>query len=255
MTLERVIISAPFGNYLTFPGVTSTLGSFTRAKRGGVPRRIWRMLTTVRYYRRPQSWINRLGLPNPGIDAIRARRLPVEGKIISLYGFNKADWNALIFAACHYSHLELNLSCPNVEHTQVVEDVLATVSLFPRDVFIAKLPPLDWFALANPLYDAGIRTFHLCNTIQTPGGGLSGKVLKQYSLWAIREFRQKWGTKVRLIGGGGITSCLDIADYFKAGADHIALGSTLLNPFNHDKIPLFAAVAWDYQHASPTVHL
>jgi dihydroorotate dehydrogenase len=169
--------------------------------------------------------------------------------IVSIHGFCAEDWSYLYYSICHFQWIELNLSCPNVglyNYQKLLKDVFPITEYRPMDL-IAKLPPLDWFALAEPLYTMGIRYFHLCNTIQTPGGGLSGKVLKQYSLWAIKEFRQKWGDTIKIIGGGGITNTDDIYDYMEAGADHIALGSMLFNPMNHSKIPIFIENVKEYK--------
>lgn len=91
--------------------------------------------------------------------------------------------------------------------------------------------------MGKSLYDQGIRYFHLCNTLPTPKGGMSGKVLKPYSLQAIEEFR-KW-KDVKLIGGGGITSLKDVEDYIQAGADHVSVASMLFNPLNWLKLKNF----------------
>jgi len=66
--LRPLIVSAPFGNYIQPAGCTATLGTFTALRRGGVINRAWRVLLTVRYYRRMKAWVNRIGLRNPGID-------------------------------------------------------------------------------------------------------------------------------------------------------------------------------------------
>ena len=68
--VKRLIISAPFGNYLQPEGTTPTLGTFTLARRPG---RIQRIIRTVRWYPRIGAWVNRIGLRNPGIDWLAAR--------------------------------------------------------------------------------------------------------------------------------------------------------------------------------------
>jgi dihydroorotate dehydrogenase len=242
--MERVIISAPFGNYLTFPGCTSTIGTFTAEQRRG---RWWKVATTLRYNWRQQSWINKLGLRNPGIASLYWGEAS-EG-LVSIHGFTMAEWMKLAVGcvAIAVSGIELNLSCPNVADSLLP---LATVDYLRQNTagncqLVAKLAPVDWMKFAVPLKRAGVHTFHLCNTIPTPGGGISGKPLKQYSLWAIREFRQKWGSDVTLIGGGGITNEDDVRDYKQAGADHIALGSCLFNPMNWFKVKRFVEIMND----------
>lgn len=238
--IEKLIIGAPFGNYLKFPGATPTLGTFTLKRRGGMAYRLWRCLRTLRYSRRMQAWINKLGLPNPGIDSVQFG--DYYDKIISVFGFNKNEWDTLAsrLSLLNIGAVELNLSCPNISHSTLAQDVKqATLMLSTTTEVIAKLPPVRWMELAKPLFDIGVRWFHCCNTIPTPGGGISGKPLKQYSLWATEEIKDRWGTQVKVTSGGGISRVKDIMDYEKAGADHFAVGSLLLNPFRWRKIKVF----------------
>lgn len=227
------------GNWLRYPEATSTLGTYTLHNRGSLWYRAWRCLLTLRYYWRARSWINKLGLPNPGLHALPPPTTSVDytDKIISIYGFNRYEWcelATLIGDVYKPLAVELNLSCPNVDHIVFLTDVMAAIDILIayKVKIIAKLSPLRWMATAKPLYDYGIRSFHGCNTIQTPGGGFSGKVLKQYSLWCVDDLRQRWGSDIEIIGGGGITSPTDVADYIKAGADRVAICSMLLNPFS-----------------------
>lgn len=178
-------------------------------------------------------------MPNPGINSLAYA--DADDKIISIYGFNEPEWIYLADHACIAVNplaVEFNLSCPNVSHRQTISDVTRAIKIAQDHGkrVIAKLPPVRWLDLGVPLFDLGVRYFHLCNTIATPGGGLSGKVLKQYSLWAIDDFRCKWGDQVQLIGGGGITSVEDIQEYINAGADHVAIASVLINPLNWHKV-------------------
>ncbi len=243
MDLKPIIISAPFGNWFNYPGATSTLGTFTLEYRGGLVYRLWRILRTLRYDRYMKGWVNRLGLPNPGIDSLcYGESYPpyCSGQnIISIHGFNKEEWESLITRLKYYrDYVELNLSCPNVGHTPGITDVQHAIMLARvyTDRLIAKLPPVRWMELAIPLYDTGIRIFHCCNTFPTPSGGLSGKTLKRLSLNAVEDIKSKWGDNVTVIGGGGVTHIEDYRDYKNAGADHVAIASVLLNPFNWCRI-------------------
>ena len=117
MSPPRLIVSAPFGNYVQPDGVTATLGTFTANARGG---RVWRILKTVRYYRRLRAWVNKLGLRNPGMPWLVARveagKIDVKDKLVSIHGFADEDWDKLL-GACHAMRplaIELNMSCPNV---------------------------------------------------------------------------------------------------------------------------------------------
>src|SRR5580704_13425288 len=115
--MNKVIIGAPFGNYFNFPNTTNTLGTFTEASRGGFFTRVRKVLQTVRYNRRQQSWINKLGLPNPGIYGVFKRDYNENREnIISIRGFSKLEWSRLVNNAYMYGAyaIELNISCPNV---------------------------------------------------------------------------------------------------------------------------------------------
>lgn len=243
---KKLIVSAPFGNWLNFPGATSTLGTFTLHNRGGMLYRLWRCLLTLRPRPGLGAWTNRLGLPNPGIAS-----LPVDGdygdKIISIYGFNRDEWREVAYQAAARKPLavELNLSCPNVDHAVFLGDaaMAAHVLIQNKILVIAKLPPINPLASAKIMGDCGVGVFHACNTIPTLAGGMSGKPLKQLSLWAVRDIRQWWGSVATVIGGGGITTPDDIREYHRAGADHVAIGSMLLNPFNWRKVPALIEAA------------
>jgi dihydroorotate dehydrogenase len=249
--IEPLVISAPFGNWFRAKGATPTLGTYTLHKRAGFLNRWWRILSTVRYYPRIQSWKNKLGLPSPGIESLYQwgdYRLQAcrKNTILSIHGFSREEWELLIqhAASLGFEQIELNLSCPNVSAIAIQEACQAASCALSRKEFkvvIAKLAPLRWLTWVDALFRAGVRTFHLCNTIPTPGGGLSGKVLMPYSLWAVEEAKQHYGSDVTIIGGGGITSGDDMHRYFEAGADHCAIGSTLLNPLNWCRLGAFVS--------------
>jgi len=248
--IQKLIISAPFGNYISFPHATSTIGTFTLKKRGGRLYRLYRIARTLRPYPRLKSWSNKLGLPNPGIDVIKGKNLG--GKIISIHGFTHADWCQLTekvhdLPAVYPEAVELNVSCPNVrdeiEGLKWYREIFARAKQnIPSNVsIIVKLPPVNWERLFGVAYDeVGIKYFHCCNTLPVPSGGLSGKALKPASLEVINRISEKLQGDdgeddhlLRIIGGGGITNINDLEDYKKAGADYFAVGSAFLNPFRH----------------------
>lgn len=237
---NRIVIAAPFGNYLKFPGTTPTLGTFTLNRRGGFWKRLCRSFLTLRYHPGLRGWTNRLGLPNPGVLSLA--NVDLSHAIVSVHGFSTAEWMCLAYylaTAKATRCVELNLSCPNVGHRVDVADVQPAVKVFQeyRVDVIAKLPPVQWMDYAWPLYhELGVTQFHCCNTLPTPSGGLSGKTLKQLSLQATEEVVQL-GPGVRVTGGGGVEDVQDVTDYVSAGASRIAVGSMLFNPFNWRKLP------------------
>lgn len=231
-----MIISAPFGNYLNFPGCVSTIGTYTADARWG---RWWRTALTLRYNRQQQSYINKIGLRNPGIRSVKTAK----NKIISIHGFTSSEWDFLVKRAnwLNPTAIEFNLSCPNVPNATL--PLIAIKKALERNKVICKLGPVKWLEIGEQLYNVGVRSFHLCNTIPSPGGGISGKPLKQYSLWAIEDFRKRWGEQVTLIGGGGVYSLQDVQDYKNAGANDVAIGTFLLNPLNWKKIKVMSVLS------------
>lgn len=231
--LNRIIVSAPFGNYLSHPSATSTLGTYTVQNRAGFMRwwLIWRVMRTLRRYRKIGAWVNKLGLPNPGLEHLKHLLLEKpdqwsSDRIVSLHGFEPGEWALLIQEAKHFGAIELNVSCPNVGELSVPPD------LFERAVnsgarVIVKLPPVEYWKTMHRAYDSGVRVFHCTNTLPTPSGGLSGKPLKRISLDVIARIKDA-RPDVTIIGGGGITDPVDIEDYWKVGARHFAVGSAFL---------------------------
>ncbi len=234
-----LVISAPFGNYIQPKGATPTLGTFTLHRRSG---RLWRIIKTVRYRRKQRAWVNKIGLRNPGIDWLAQRvqrgRCDVSDKIVSIHGFDEQQWWGLLeqIAVVRPMAVELNMSCPNVGEIDWPTD------LFSRSVatgvpVVVKLPPVNYELMVEQAVAAGVRTFHCCNTLPVPEGGMSGLPLKPKSLACIRDLRGRpYGKELMLIGGGGIYEVSDIDAYAEAGADCVALGTKTMNPvylFSH----------------------
>jgi dihydroorotate dehydrogenase len=237
-TFNKVIIGAPFGNYLSTPGVTSTVGTYTLKNRAGFMRwyLFWRILRTLRYHR-GLGWTNKLGLPNPGIEHARhkAARNPawIKDKILSIHGFVDTEWYQLLDHVkwIKPAAVELNISCPNVGHLSVPADLFTRAIEVTGVPVIVKLPPVRWEETFEAALAAGVHFFHCTNTLPVPAGGLSGKPLKQVSLEVCRRVKTR-APHVSVIGGGGITGPDDVEDYWKAGAGSFSVASALLNPLH-----------------------
>ncbi len=270
--LNRLIISAPFGNYFHVPSVTSTLGTFTRYARrtdqnthnqlfwwAGMA---WRAARTIRFRKRLGGWTNRMGLRNPGIDRIRYKyrrainfggnfSQRMHNSIVSVHGFDLNQWQDLCEAVCGFAPqaIELNFSCPNVRGGSPATDqaisyalhVVHLAKLFCSDrmYVIAKLPPIDTLAWATALYDYYPEiVLHCCNTVPCEHGGLSGAAVLLRALPAVASIKAKF-PNVRVIGGGGVTTVDDVRRYWDAGADHVAVASMLFRPSRWKLLPVF----------------
>jgi len=98
-------------------------------------------------------------------------------------------------------------------------------------IVIAKLPPSrPGLLLHRQGLEAGISYYHCSNTLATDAGGVSGTVLKGYSLQLIKEIR-RIDEKSTIIGGGGIYTPADIQDYFDAGVDKFSLATIFFAPW------------------------
>lgn len=254
---RRLVISAPFGNYsipgTSHPNVVRTLGTYTLYPRAGLLRRLWRVVMTVKYVPFARAWINRLGLPNPGIDSLLRSSLSLHGLgkfIVSVHGFNPYEWIRLAqkltegMAILFPGVVELNLSCPNVgsDPSRAVELLVKELrpcvyALRLRGVTVqAKLPPVNPVPLAEALHSVGVTHFHAVNTLALPhGGGMSGKPLLPLALEAVRRTRLALPDAV-MTGGGGVSHLDDVKRFVDAGADHVAVGSMLFNPLNWAKL-------------------
>lgn len=241
-TLHPLVISAPLGNYLQFPGTTATLGTFTAADRGGRPKALWRMFLTCRYYPRLKAWVNKLGLPNPGVDWYVARcqngKINPTDKLVSIHGFSPADWTVLLdkVAPTKPMGLELNMSCPNIGHIGWPDDLFVRAKATGLLV-VVKIPPINWEPMFAQARAAGITHFHCCNTLPSPnahpnrGGGISGRPLKGVAMQVISQLRLRADfNELTIIGGGGIYEPSDVEDYAKVGVKHVAIATKLMNP-------------------------
>lgn len=244
--VNTVIIGAPFGNYMSRAGCSSTHGTFTTYNRGGLSYRIWRMVKTLRYSFATGGWVNKLGIPNPGIDSfIKERPRNIEDgvvgccDILSIHGFDKEDWvvisNKFAESRIRAFAVELNVSCPNVNDTKVRNwrDLFITIkeslNKYQANQIVVKIPPINYEPVVDGAIDASIFNFHCCNTLPCKGGGMSGPILRQFSEQAIKYVRRELQDPC-IIAGGGILSVPDAQRYIDLGADHVAVGSALLNP-------------------------
>ncbi len=234
--LPRLVVSAPFGNYVQPKGAIATLGTFTAKRRPG---RLWRILRTVRYYPRLRAWVNRIGLRNPGIDwlseRVRGGRIDVSDKLVSVHGFTADEWWWLLDAIAALGPLgvELNMSCPNVGEIDW-PDALFSRAVATGVPVVVKLPPIRYEEMFARSLRAGVRTFHACNTLPIAAGGLSGQPLKPVALQCIRRLFESVPEDVRgqlrILGGGGIRAAADVDEYADHGVHAVAVGTKVMNP-------------------------
>lgn len=204
--------------------------------------------------------INAIGIENPGADVFIAEKLPMFKKIgvpliISILGhsdeqfvtliekFNKVDGIAAI---------ELNLSCPNLNHKVLVaqdpastERVVSKVKKLSRHPILAKLSPnvTDISDIAAAAEAAGADGLSLINTFTAMAintktrrpvlgnltGGLSGPAIRPVALHMV--YRTAKRVKIPIVAMGGIMSTNDALEFLIAGATMVAVGTfNFVNP-------------------------
>ena len=228
---NKFFISAPFGNYIHLHGTIPVRGTFTLNPQGN---RFWAVLKTLRYNTAQKGWVNRLGLPNPGIRK-GLEKISVN-EVLSIAEIEKGDFQRLNVLIPEDQNIELNLSCPNLEKKLSWESAKCFDSE-KREWCIAKLSPLTTpEELEFVVEFLGFTQLHFSNTLPTVRGGLSGPVLREYTMDLLELARERYGNSVELIAGGGVEDLGSVMNYLSNGADHISLGSVCFNPFKLRKL-------------------
>jgi len=218
-------VNPPFGNYLNLPNTIPIRGSFTIEPRPGLIGQIFR---TLRYSFEYGGWINKIGLRNKGLKWAVDHYKP--GSILSLALLANGDLDKALETVPENVDLELNLSCPNLEHNLSsigIEKFLNS----KRHWCIAKLGPECSEEQIDSLYHKGFRQFHFSNTLKLPNGrgGLSGPSLRYYTSKRIQSTREKYDDVI-IIAGGGVRSRKDATNYLEKGANYVSVSTLCFNP-------------------------
>jgi dihydroorotate dehydrogenase (NAD+) catalytic subunit len=199
------------------------------------------------------SYLNAVGLSNPGADAfseeIRGNdNLPI---IVSLVGSSENEFPTLVkkFDNLNIIGYEINLSCPHVAKMgiEVGDDpelvyriVKATRIHTAKPVFVkVGVGNTDVLSVASIAKDAGADGITAINTLRAMAididtgipilankiGGLSGKSIRPLAIRCVYEITKKVGIPV--MACGGIFDWEDAVEAMLAGASAVQLGSVL----------------------------
>ena len=197
----------------------------------------------------PSGMVNSIGLQNPGLERFLEG---LDGYDVGLPLFVSvaADTVREFVAMCEkladdrrVAAVELNLSCPNVEHGglqfcatagAVAGVVAACRDTLPDKPLFAKLTNEGVVANGVAAEEAGADALTLINTIPALvvdpherkvflRGGLSGPAIKPIALRAVYEVSQV--VEVPVIGCGGVTSGTDVAEFMLAGTTAVQVGA------------------------------
>ncbi|WP_298194024.1 dihydroorotate dehydrogenase [uncultured Streptococcus sp.] len=214
---------------------------------------------TPRVAETPSGMLNAIGLQNPGVDVVLAEKLPWLGEnfptlpiIANVAGFSNDEYayvSEKISKAPNVKAIELNISCPNVDHGnhglligQVPElaysAVKASVEHSEVPVYVKLTPSVaDITTVAKAVEEAGATGFTMINTlvgmrfdlqsrqpiIANGTGGMSGPAVFPVALKLIRQVAQS--TDLPIIGMGGVDSAEAAIEMMIAGASAIGVGT------------------------------
>ncbi len=221
---------------------------------------------TPRVAETPAGMLNAIGLQNPGVEAVLSEKLPWLEQhfpdlpiIANVAGFSNEEYAYVagkISQAPNVKAIELNISCPNVDHGnnglligQVPElaydAVKAAVEASSVPVYVKLTPSVaDITLLAKAAEDAGASGLTMINTLvgmrfnlknrqpilANGTGGMSGPAVFPVALKLIRQVAQM--TKLPIIGMGGVDSADKALEIMIAGASAIGVGTAnFTDPF------------------------
>ncbi|MBW3663991.1 MAG: dihydroorotate dehydrogenase [Actinobacteria bacterium] len=211
----------------------------------------------------PSGMLNAIGLQNPGIDGWLAKDLPwLQGKgvpvIVSIAGTSVDEFAEVarrLRGRAGVVGVEVNLSCPNVDHRGLVfachpepsADVITAVTRAVDVPVFGKLTAdvTDIVSVARAVIDAGATGLSLINTLlgmaidvesRRPTlanvlGGLSGPAIRPVAVRNVFQVHQAM-PDIPIIGMGGVRTVRDVVEFLLAGASAVAVGTAnFADPF------------------------
>ncbi len=229
------------------------LGAVTTKSQAPFP---WAGNPAPRLHPSAAGMVNAVGLQGPGVDVWLAQDLPplvARGArvIASVWGFTTDDYvgaTAAVAAAPGVLAVEVNLSCPNLAHGDLIAHdpgatattVRAVVDAAGSVPVLAKLSPnaTDVVAVAEAAVGAGavgltcvntVRAFLIDAETRTPAlgagnGGLSGPAVKPIALRVVHDVTRAL-PGVPVIGTGGVATGVDAVEMLLAGAVAVGVGT------------------------------
>ncbi len=195
--------------------------------------------------------LNSMGLPNPGVDEFIKELEKLEGSnipiIASIFGSNVEEFELVAKKITRLSiikAIEINISCPHSEISQIGQDPNLTEMIVKRVRDIVNLPLFvkltpnvtNVVEIGKSAEKAGADALTAINTVRAMAidvetaypilnniyGGLSGPAIKPISIRIVYDLYKS--VKIPIIGVGGIKSWEDVIEYFYAGASAVQIG-------------------------------
>ncbi len=200
----------------------------------------------------PFSFINAVGLTNPGVDefAKKLQRVKIPDDkflLISIFGSNEDEFEEVakkLFR--HADGFELNISCPHSDKYgqvvgqdyKLVEKITRKISSLGKPTLVKISPNLDIEKAIKHAIRGRADGIVAINTkgpeiylhdgypiLSNKTGGISGKAILETGLNCVKKVRQM--TNLPIIACGGISTAEDIKKYKAAGASYFGIGSAL----------------------------
>ena len=218
---------------------------------------------TPRMAETPAGMLNAIGLQNPGVEAFCRDDLPFLAEagatvVASAVGRTPDEFARVAERlgrepAVHL--IEVNLSCPNVEHRgevfatdpEAAAQVVRAVKRACGQPVLAKLSAdvTDIVAVARAVAEAGADGLTLINTLLGMAvdphrmrprlaaitGGLSGPAIRPIAVRCVWQVARAL-PGVPIVGTGGVVTAEDAAEFLLVGASAVAVGTaSFANPW------------------------
>jgi len=231
------------------------IGAITTKSIGPRPRKGFKNPSIIELY--PGTFLNSVGLGNPGIDnfiseieEIKSHKIPL---IVSVFGDSNETYLDVALKAQNAGAdaIEINISCPHAEISSIGIDKDLTfkiTKLLKKNLSVplfVKLNPnvtnLSEIALAAEKGGAdGVVAINTLTAIKIDintkrpilshgSGGLSGKAIHPIAVKKVYDLYKV--LNIPIIGCGGIDSWEDVIEFFLAGASAVQIGTALYNGF------------------------
>ena len=199
--------------------------------------------------------LNAIGLQNPGIESYLANDVAKFAErpcavVGSVAGFSIDDYAYVterLAARDEIDAIELNISCPNVDHEgetfgcdpQLAEGATRAARATTDKTLIVKLSPnvTDIASIARVVEAAGADALAVINTVRGMSidvervapmlgnvtGGLSGAAIRPIAVLAVWEVAR--AVRIPILGQGGIETARDALEFILAGASAVSIGT------------------------------
>jgi len=208
--------------------------------------------------------INAIGLTNPGLErwvtgpytTAQKNKYKIAASVLPI-GTSSARRFGICFTNLKLAYVEVNLSCPNLEHQSEIDWSIEVLEALHEEYPAPKVLKVSYDQARNQKFiqtitnSRTVEAIHAINTVPFKDvyptetspltkyngldGGVSGPDIKYFGLNAGRFLQQY--TDLPWIAGGGINTIQDVHQYEDAGAKAFSIGTCFLRtPWKPNRI-------------------